>query len=559
MEPQEDDVSSSLASVFVQFKSPDKQRKALKGLFAELSLRQIRESFDVLDPINFKYDIIGNSPIEINAIIFQHLQIYQLFQAQRVSRTWKWILSSPEILDPPLEDWDSMGETPLRLPKGLTPQAIRSLKAEHVDAYRTGLPFSMMARTLVPEPNSKRVRVAYSDGIIAWIDQTERMVSVLLLESGAEYSYVSPNRELMTCITLSSSMVAVLTLSGICYVWEIPTGHAHFFRLPNILWDYSNVFGTFFVSSGSTLAILHSSRVTEEYLTTWNLETRKSYHFPAIVHQGEDLPDDFPQMHTSEKRVLISDSGQSIVLFEHIYDQPTDETRFTRLTLDGRFQASGFMECPSISCSRERFEHGRPLSCIKTSIVWTYRQFHPDEPLDNPAQRLEGNAYDDILDLLHIVYDPKQDRLRLKRDFARIHDALSIHSSLPWTTDHFFWKDVLYFHQHSAESGLQTIDLRNDKRSVARMDWYTPSNFQRGNRYDQKRDDERDVSDDLELYGMNCYPCIFGDGTYLIRAFESGFVACCFDKNITMVNEDQGYRTFRKSAKRKDRIVVAET
>ena len=541
----EDDVSNCLASVFVKLNSPDKQRQALSGLFKKLSLEQIRESFDLLNPINFKYDIIGNLPIEINAMILQQLQIQQLFQAQRVSRKWKWILSLPEILDPPLQQWDSMVETSLRIPEGLTPQAIRSLKAEHINAYRTGLPFSMMVYKLGPEYNPKRVHVAYIDGIVAWIDTTQRMVVVLLLETGAKYSYVSPNRELMTCITLSSSMVAVITLSGTCYVWEIPTGRAHSLRLTNISGDFSNTPENFFVSSGTTLAILHCSISTSDYLTTWNLKTRKSYHFPAIAREGEELIDS-ARLETRDKKIMIGDCGQSVVLFQQT-DRPKEEAHFTRFSLDGCIQAHGSIEIPINSGCHKRFEDGRPLSGTKSSTILTYCQFFIDETSENPPQRLIMNSEDSNLRLLHVVYDSKQECFRLKRDFVRVQAIMPVYSAIIHSPDIFFWKDIVYCHADCGEAGLKIVDLTYDKCSIAHVDWYTSCDFQRRNDRDEDSDDGSDAFY-LARPRPNRHPWILGDETYLLRVFEGGFVVWCFDKNITMVNEDMGYRKFRESA-----------
>ncbi len=39
-------------------------------------------------------------------------------------------------------DWEALGETRLRISEGLSEISIRSLKAEHIDAFCTGNAFS---------------------------------------------------------------------------------------------------------------------------------------------------------------------------------------------------------------------------------------------------------------------------------------------------------------------------------------------------------------------------------------------------------------------------------
>ncbi len=181
MEDPADDVHHCLVNVFAALDTPGKQRKALNGLFGSLSHSRIRESVASLSSTVFTYDIVGNLPLEINVFVFQHLQIRRVFQGRRVSRKWLGILSSPALLDPILQQWDSLGRTPLLIPEGLEPQSIR---AEHIDAYRRGLAFSKADYNWDIQPTSDPAGIAYADGRLAWVGKTRLTLVVVDLERG---------------------------------------------------------------------------------------------------------------------------------------------------------------------------------------------------------------------------------------------------------------------------------------------------------------------------------------------------------------------------------------
>lgn len=59
-------------------------------------LRSLRAKINV----HLRSDPVENMPFELCYQIFEHLEAYQIFQAQRVSRKWYRMLSSPEIVEP---------------------------------------------------------------------------------------------------------------------------------------------------------------------------------------------------------------------------------------------------------------------------------------------------------------------------------------------------------------------------------------------------------------------------------------------------------------------------
>ncbi len=541
MDASDEGVSNCLAHVFAKLDTPDKQRKALNALFERLSHSQIRKSIAWLNSTDFTCDIVGDLPLEVNVMIFQHVPIYQVFQARRVSRTWMRTLSSPDILNPLLLQWDSMGETRLRIPEGLSPQSVISLQAEHIDAYRTGFAFSKMAYPWLVEPTSDPAGIAYADGILAWIDKTGLELSVLYIELATEYCFLPRNREHMVNIALSTKFVAATTLSGKCYVWELPDGETCSFRL-------TSVYGNSLVCSGTTIAILHHSKnIAGDYMTTWNLETQKSYYFPAIAR--ENLVQDVDKRRQRDrKRIIVSNSGQSVIIFERATGDP-EIIYFKRLSLDGHVQALGSLDIRINVNYVVSPEDGQLLSSEKCPTIWSYS---PHYWLRTSRNEPSNSGNDGMPDLHRVMYDSKQECLRVDHHSLRIYqstfcdenacqDILHNHD-MSYIKDFFFWKDVAYYHADWSEAGLKVIDLKHDTCRVASMDQYTSDDFER---FSYCGETTNSNGPPIRK------PLLFGDGTYLVNVFAGGFVAWCFDKNITMANEDKGYRAFRENAIKK--------
>ncbi|KAL8635469.1 MAG: hypothetical protein Q9228_007040, partial [Teloschistes exilis] len=87
--------------------------------------------------VHFKHDPIEKLPLEISCLIFQHLDLYQAVQLRLVSKLWLQKLSAPDLVESLLRPWFAMGEVNLRMPPNISAEAALSIKAEHVDAYKT--------------------------------------------------------------------------------------------------------------------------------------------------------------------------------------------------------------------------------------------------------------------------------------------------------------------------------------------------------------------------------------------------------------------------------------
>ena len=78
---------------------------SLQDLVQNLSHQQVRDLRDLIEDVNFHCDIVGKLPLEICLSIFQHLELYQTFQAQLVSRRWAEILTSRPVVDSVMKSW----------------------------------------------------------------------------------------------------------------------------------------------------------------------------------------------------------------------------------------------------------------------------------------------------------------------------------------------------------------------------------------------------------------------------------------------------------------------
>ena len=80
-------------------------------------------------------------------------------------------------------------ETALRIPEGLSANSIVSLKAEHIDACRTGNAFSYARyeRDSFPEGVWNWHHSVYADGVMAWVETIDGYIVRLLdLKTGQQ-------------------------------------------------------------------------------------------------------------------------------------------------------------------------------------------------------------------------------------------------------------------------------------------------------------------------------------------------------------------------------------
>lgn len=221
----------------------------------------------------FQCDMLDKLPLEIVALIAEHMNLADIILLQRVggilalypndllltcllkvSRRWKQALSSTSVqlaairatmgdsaLDPthhPSED------SPEGAPGGPYVSLIkRRLRLER------GIP---MTTFQLPPPRSKPYTLAdegsvgYSNGICAWLEGEEEATFVILshLCTNTKTRLTTENRESLVCLRISKSLVAAISWRGYCHVWDISTHIHKAFRIPSLHFDHFLIHGT---------------------------------------------------------------------------------------------------------------------------------------------------------------------------------------------------------------------------------------------------------------------------------------------------------------------------
>ena len=143
-------------------------------MFVSLSPHELRQFRSWIDQVDFRYDVLGNLPVEILEQILGYLPLYQCFRMRQVSKEWHRMLSATQTVEHLLRSWYPGDQANYEVPDGLTASDVLSSRAEHVDAYRTGRAFSVASRSWKVDYRDKTMTsVAYSHGVVAWTDGTK--------------------------------------------------------------------------------------------------------------------------------------------------------------------------------------------------------------------------------------------------------------------------------------------------------------------------------------------------------------------------------------------------
>lgn len=492
-----------------------------------LSIQEKREIKALLRSETFKYDIIANLPFELSMQIFSSLDIYVLASSRRVSRKWLDLLSpSPKISYDYLRSFFGV-RYPHDVGKGPSPACNSSRTLEELDAYRTGRAFARRFFRWNLEPSTRldglsylNKHTAYHNGTVAWIDNERGLLHTLRLDASTANDYVTTEREQLTCITVSDSIVAATTVTGRCYIFELESGVAHVIRLRSA--SVSSL-----VSTGDTIAILHKPVYPDGlvYLTTWSLTSRKTRSFSPDIGSLTDRSQRYSY------RVLVDPSETSVIYFEQTRDSARglsdmrgygEMTFFaTRLALNGQFMSrtsyiiNGAYQDRELG-TRVPSDNGGP------SVSWSEYPYMISSSQDNfQTVRLTYHLDTDSLDLKILPKVANAPKFLFLEDF-------------------FCWKDIGY--------GF----LRGDGRT---LDSILVADFDKG------------VCKEAEMWSLSMTDCeaefshairaglhhqIVGDGRFILLLHPAGFIAWSFDKTITMADESTLYREGRvKEMKRR--------
>lgn len=461
--------------------------------------------------VDFRFDIVGNLPLEINILIFRHLELDRVFQAHRVCRHWRQFLSYPPFGGAILQPWISEGGMNLRIPQRFSSQEILSAKAEHIHAFRTGHSFSMVVRNWIfefgrPRGMSVSSGTSYSHGRLAWIGKDEIGVKLLDIESGLTRLFTSHDREKIINMAISKSLMVIVLASGVCLLWSLHSESSYSFRLASAAIEQ-------LVVVRDTVALLHNSYsrgldpVRKASITTWTKSTEKTSHFSVKAKSSNQF-----NHNPRHRHLLIHPDGNALIFLEMVTDSGDQDIVgnvssifSTRLGLDGTNQSEIEFDCRAAGFSICQY-HDRFQPVLPQKI--DYHFMVTIGIAEDQAQHLEPQP-------AYLLYDLKKNRFWLSTQIFVESDG-----SLPRYPS-FRWKNIAH---SPAEDQFGDVSL-----AVGRQ----KGNFSNSalSKLEALMGQSRE---DVIACGGDCF--LYGDETFLVFVSPIKLVIWCFEKYITMAN-----------------------
>ncbi|KAL8693937.1 MAG: hypothetical protein Q9218_001351 [Villophora microphyllina] len=458
-----------------------------------------------------------------------------------------------------------MGEVKLRMPPDVSAEAALALHAEHLDAFKTGHPFSMVHGNWHMDDedhsfvNTDYSNIAYNNRRLAWIDPRDGLVNVRNLELGQQIVYMLPNREKVHRLALSSDIVAATTRSGKCYAWDCATGAPSSIKL-------SSSWVSGFTTSGKSLLIAHGLENMKDSkddnrdnvdplehesvgeddtmkvltITTWDLCTGITRSFSIQLH-------DQPDWRRYEVPLTIHMTPDSFVLLERRRGPP-DRIFFTRCTLDGKIILAG-----SSGPLHRTFRSG-----YVDLTVWPQQQEASTmtfAELDRITVDQESEQFEYIRQavtlgtrgIIRPVYDLRTNRLESPWETAMSCKHLELQDNKGKVNNYWFaWKNLAFRFCQDPEGCPSSIVL--DQKTGESTKTY----MQELDTHLSHREDEGWRRRNHQMHRLHPLkiahpPILFvGDEIFMVRVYPKGFTAFCFDKNITMADESEEFRQRRE-------------
>ncbi|KAL8797864.1 MAG: hypothetical protein Q9195_000216 [Heterodermia aff. obscurata] len=508
----------------------------IRALYESLSKQQIRELKSLIKSTDFRFDIVANLPVELISLIFQYLELYQLFQCRRVSRQWLGLLGADEVVKPILQPWIATEDVRLRIPEGLSSKSILNIYAEHQDAFQTGNAFGRFQMPHRPRhgqifpQNLAFFSHAYSDGLLAWVSLTggSDMIYLRALESGDELTFMPPERDEIYNIVLSQTLLVAMTTSARYYIWAHRT-----MRPPFVLRTPSRCQNVFHLSKSSFILMRIQPNSSEALayqsvpVITWKLRDSWQNQPPeqppqAIVSQFSiRILSGF-----SRHDVYVDRREQHIVYLEStvVKEKRTHTLRVLHLSFGGKTLFEESLDCSFAEIVSAKAHENHPLQNETFFDVWvvTHDHVHHD-PQKHDRHGLQETG------VTHLRYN-------LDRKVFRILDRKKLSHSHQMSSGSmmkiFPWKGIAYFEEpsgdHAAEEfqyRLRVMNFREETCVEAR--YVAPQEFGSSGSLDKAR-------------------LFFGDEVFLIKITSTDLIVWCFDKHLRMAGEDEKFKEERR-------------
>jgi hypothetical protein len=219
----------ALIAAFRQLHTNDSRLNAIEALAQELTSHEWRRLKEIAAARTFQIDIVGQLPLELVAQVFAHLDTSTPYRLQRVSRKWRHVLQSPEVLTDSLVSWYSY-----------TPQLLRAdyslckLKAEAIHGFRYGSP-KHHCRINIEHSHGQMIlkedTLAFTIG--GQNDTTARTLHLFNIDTWRLHSLNGHARERISQIFISDDIAGFTTDSHVCYVSDLEDHGKHAFRVPS--------------------------------------------------------------------------------------------------------------------------------------------------------------------------------------------------------------------------------------------------------------------------------------------------------------------------------------
>ena len=272
----------------------------------ELHTEELRELKDRIDKKDFHCDILGSLPLEIAAQITTYLEVSHLIYLQRVSKRWKFLLSTRLVRDSAvnwrygrdLVDTDSN-------------HAFSQFVRRRVMLDR-GDPVSQSHFSWqLPSYEISRNPMDYCNGKYAWVEM-DTFVFVRHLHTGDLQRFCTENRDIFDVVRITDCIVAAFSRHGSCHVWSLESGASGVFHLPSACFEK-------FVANGTKIAFSFRGNVLQ-----WDFKTQATHAVPIplglhliVLHPTEDR--------IATVHIALKESGR------YIGSIPTDRAEFTVL------------------------------------------------------------------------------------------------------------------------------------------------------------------------------------------------------------------------------------
>ena len=495
----------ALTQAYLSLEDADKQRKELQHLVQSLSFSHIREMRDMFRRLHLTCDIVGELPTELSEQVMLHLPLYQCYQARRVSKRWNKVLSSDHLIK---QIVDSQSLALQHVQSSYHNDTDLTSISQNLDAYLRCYPFSMMNQHILYEETWRyATHVAYAQSNLVWIDaDDQRSLKILNLASGFRDTLTTPNRAKLDEVAVSSTIAVALCSSAKCHIWILSASPETRYR--NLQLDSSINRGIAVSSSGVSLyqPFLRQGISAVRFII-WEVANERTREFTHTLKHLISKP----------VRCGFAEDGRSLMMLAHMvpHHKGECEIHYLRSDLVGNIEAQTSEQCPWLHVPNKYISR-LPGQAINGPILDSFI-----------SPNLNGNSVA-IRNLFKVTYDSTQEQLKIK--CTNPHDA-ALWAQHPQAA---FGQGIAAYGSWD-DFGSRCFPLKELATGVGAI----PKHI-------------RMSLDKIQLPSLPCPPdeefsLVLGDGRFLIANTRAGITVWCFDKRITMPNEDTEYRRRRES------------